>query len=122
MLQRRAVLAALGSAMVATVAPLSAFANVHVTCRQKFAEIVGGTVHLTDSDGEVVKARLVSLDDGPRHPGLEQFSIVFEGDNLQEGLYELSHPGLGRLPVSLIPSDSRHAQGARGRAFFTLFV
>lgn len=122
MLQRRAVLAALGSAMVFTVAPVSAYAIKDRTSRQKFADTVGATLRLVDPNGEVVHARLIGLDDGPRHPGLEQFSIVFEGDNLKEGLYEFSHPNLGRQSVTLIPSDSRFSQRSRGRAFFSLFV
>lgn len=122
MLQRRAVLAALMSATAAALAPVSAFARSHRTCRQKFAELVGANVRLSNLDGEAVKATLVCLDDGPHHPGLEQFSVVFEGVNLEEGLYEVSHANLGRLPVTLIPSDSRFSRHARGRAFFSLIV
>lgn len=122
MLQRRAVLAALGSTVAAAMAPVSVFVNSHRAYRQQLAEIIGDTVRLTDPDGNVVHARLVALDGGPRCPGLEQFSVVFEGDDLGDGVYEAYHRDTGVVTVSLMRSDTPAHRRTRKRAYFSIFV
>jgi hypothetical protein len=122
MLQRRAVLAALTSAMAAAMAPTSIFASNHQTCRQRLAGIVGDTVRLSDQDGRILYARVLTIDDGPTHPGLDQFSIVFEGDDLVDGLYEAHHRDAGTVPVALIESEASAYGTTRKRAHFSIFI
>ena len=71
---------------------------------------------------DIVTAQLIAVDDGPDCPGLEQFSIVFEGDELDDGLYDTYHPEMDGLAISLMPSDARGTGRVRKRAFFALLV
>ena len=122
MLQRRAVLAALGSAMAVSFAPIKVLAGTKVTRRNQFAELIGARLQLEDSEGNATVARLVTLDDGPRCPGLEQFSIVIEGDGLVDGIHEVHHRDIGRLHISLMDSETIAMGRTRKRAFFCMFT
>ena len=122
MLQRRAVLAALGSAMAASFAPINLLAGTKVTRRNQFAALIGDRLQLKDPDGSVTVARLATLDDGPRCPGLEQFSIVIEGDGLVDGIHEVHHRDIGRLRISLMQSEAIAMGRTRMRAFFCTFT
>jgi hypothetical protein len=122
MLQRRAVLAALGSAMATAIAPVSVLANPKQTRRDQFSELLGHSFRVADPAGEVMTARLVALDDGPRCRGLEQFSIVLEGDALTDGIYEVYHRDTGKLLVSLMPSGELGSTRRWKRAYFSYFV
>ena len=62
------------------------------------------------------------MDDGPQCPGLEQFSIVFEGNDLTEGLYRVYHRQTGSLLISLMPSGEPGSRKNRKRVFFSTFV
>ena len=120
MLQRRAVLAALGSAMAVSFAPIKVLAGTKVTRRNQFAELIGARLQLEDSEGNATVARLATLDDGPHCPGLEQFSIVIEGDGLVDGIHEVHNRDLGNMPISLLSSECDNASRTRKRAHFSL--
>lgn len=122
MLQRRAVLAALGSAMAVSFAPIKVLAGTKVTRRNQFAELIGDRLQLKDSEGNVTVARIATLDDGPHCPGLEQFSIVIEGDGLVDGIYEMHHRDIGRLRISLMHSEAIAMGRTRKRAVFCTFT
>jgi hypothetical protein len=122
MLQRRAVLAALGGAMAATIVPFKSHAGTNLSTRQQFAELLGARFRLTDADGHSWAARLVAVDDGPRCPGLEQYSIVFEGRELTEGLYEVYPRESGRLNIGLTSLGGSDTGAARLQACFSNFI
>ena len=122
MLQRRAVLAALGSAMAVSFAPIKVLAGAKVTRRNQIAELIGARLQLEDSEGNATVARLATIDDGPHCPGLEQFSIVIEGDGLVDGIHEVHHRDIGTLRISLMPSETTAMGRTRKRAFFCTFT
>jgi len=122
MLQRRAVLAALGGAMAATIVPFGAHAGPNLTTHQQFSELLGARFRLTDAEGNSWAARLIAVDDGPRCPGLDQYSIVFEGSELSEGVYEVYHREAGKLKVGFTSSGSPEAGPLRLQACFSNFV
>lgn len=93
-----------------------------MSLRDKFAELVDSNMHLMDSVGTVTRARLVELDEGPKDPDLEQFSIVLEGDGLTEGLYKVYHPNTGTLRIGLLASGEPGSGAVRQRAYFSKFV
>lgn len=60
----------------------------------------------TDEHGASVSLRLASAEDMGSTPRQEQFSLIFEGPEapaLQQGLYQLAHPQLGRFLLFLVP-------------------
>jgi len=65
-----------------------------------------------DGEDEAMKLELVEVREGPKAPGLEQFTLVFQGGNsaetrqLQAGLYRLYHPETGLELLHLTPSDT----------------
>ena len=122
MLQRRAVLAALGGAMAAGLVPLGAQAGPKLTTCQRYAEFLGARFRFTDADGSSCSARLVAVDNGPRCSGLEQFSMVFEGNDLADGLYEVRGLEAGRILVTLMPSGVPGSGPVRKRVYISNFA
>jgi hypothetical protein len=122
MLQRRAVLAAISSVLATAVVPINALASDRRTRRDRLAGLLGQTFRLADENGKVIQAQLVALDDGPRCSGLEQFSIVIEGDGLVDGIHEVHHRDIGRLHISLVHSETIAMGRTRKRAFFCTFT
>jgi len=131
MLERRNFLTALTAAMATTLVPggiVAATLTQREICAMQpstqdlLARLIGNTFHLTDSNGEPTQARLVAVDEGPQCEGLEQFSIVFEGTDLCDGIYKVYHRDTGSVPISLMPSVARTPATVRKRAYFTLFV
>ena len=122
MLQRRAVLAALGGAIAATIVPFKSHAGTNLSARQRYAELLGARFRFTDGHGNRCSARLVAVDSGPNHSGLEQFSMVFEGDDLTDGLYELRRPEAGRVLVALMPSGTAGSGPIRKRVYISNFA
>jgi len=122
MLQRRAVLAAMGGAMAATLVPFSAHAGPKLTTCQRYAELLGAHFRFTDADGDSCSARLVAVDNGPSCSGLEQLSMVFEGDNLTDGLYGVRGLEAGRLLVTLMPSGVPGSGPVRKRVYISNFA
>jgi hypothetical protein len=122
MMQRRAVLAALGSAMAVSVVPVQALAGTKLSERELYSDNLGGRFKFKGSGGEVTTARLVAVDDGPRCRGLEQFSVAFEGEGVTEGLFEMDHPELGRSQIALFRCGPPGAGRNRCRAYFSKFA
>ena len=122
MVQRREILAALTSATAATFVPGSVLFGTELTLREQFSDLQNRCFRLMDSTGDVTTARLVALDDGPRCPGLEQFSVVFECDDITQGLYEIYHRNAGRLLINLQRSGAPGTGKNRQRACFANFV
>ena len=122
MLQRRAVLAALSSAMAAAIVPVNVLASTSVSCREQLSPLLGHSFRLRNPAGDIVTARLVAVDDGPDCPGLEQFSIVFDGDDLDDGLYDTYHPEMDGMTISLMPSEVPGSNQTRKRAHFSVFA
>ena len=85
-------------------------------------ELLGQGFRLKSTEGDIVTARLIAVDEGPDCRGLEQFSIVFEGDDLADGIYETYNPEMQGLTISLMPSDTRASRPTRKRAYFSVFV
>jgi len=83
--------------------------------RDRFATLVDSDFDFVDAHGAALTARLVALDDARTSGGFEQFSVVFEGDGLAEGLYQVRHPALGSLHIGFTaPGES-----LRQRAWFS---
>jgi hypothetical protein len=122
MLQRRAVLAALGGAMASSLVPFGAHAGPKLTTCQQYAELISSRFRLTDEDGNRCSARLVAVDNGPSYPGLEQFSMVFEGDDLTDGLHKIWSLDTGELLVTTMPSGAPGSGPVRKRVFISKFA
>lgn len=122
MLERRAFLAALGSAVVVSAVPISVLASTNLSCREQLSQMLGRNFRLKSPAGDIVTAQLVEVDDGPDCPGLEQFSIVFEGDDLDDSLYDTYHPEMDGLAISLMPSEVPGSGRIRKRAYFSVFA
>jgi len=114
--------------MLAAALPASALAALQVrtgkrgSLQKHFAQFVDTDFRLFDADGVGQKARLVAVDDGPQYPGLEQFSVVFEGSDLSEGLYQIRSWRTGRMYVGLQSSGEPGSAINRQRAVFSNFV
>ncbi len=122
MLERRAFLAALGSAVVASAVPVNVLASTNLSCREQLSQMLGRNFRLKSPAGDIVTARLIAVDEGLDCRGLEQFSIVFEGDNLDDGLYDTYHPDMDGLAITLMPSEAPGSGRIRKRAYFSVFV
>ena len=122
MLERRAFLAALGSAVVASAVPVNVLASANLSCREQLSQMLGCNFRLKSPAGNIVTAQLVEVDDGPDCPGLEQFSIVFESDNLADGIYETYHGEMHGLTMGLMPSHAHASGRIRKRAIFSLLI
>lgn len=131
MLERRNFLTALSAAMTTMMLPAGVLAATRGNAgwfgstgsfRDRFAPLVGEEFRLGDKAGNTRKARLVALDDELRSSDLEQFSIVFEGSGLTDGLYEIYHPSMGKLHIGLISSGEPGSPAGRQRAHFSNFV
>lgn len=122
MLQRRAVLAGLGGAMAASLVPFGAHAGPKLTTCQRYAELLGARFRFTDDDGNRCSARLVAVDNGPSQSGLEQFSMVFEGDDLTDGLHKIRSLETGELLVTTMPSGTPGSGPVRKRVYISNFV
>lgn len=60
----------------------------------------------TDEHGIALTLRLASAEDLGSTPRQEQFSLIFHGPEapaLEQGLYQLAHPQLGRFLLFLVP-------------------
>ena len=120
MLKRRLFLSALAAGATSSILPTTAFSAALADGRsmaEKFSDLVGSEFRFRNSAGDRSRARLVAFDEGPDSPGLEQFSVVFEGEGLTEGLHDIHHLGTGKLNVFCMPS----AGGTRQRAYFSYF-
>ena len=122
MLKRRAVLGALGSVMAASFMPVNVLAGTKLSQRDQYLRLIGSRVRFRDAEGSVTMARLVALNDGPRCPGLEQFSVVFEGEHLGEGVYETFHPEMGNSRLAFTASGRPGPGRNRFRAYFSNFI
>jgi len=130
MLERRKFLATLTAGLATAATPGALFAACHDLVQagpsgpqqDLFRQLLGSNFKLKDAEGSVSSARLVAFDDGPQFAQLEQFSIVFEGSDLAEGLYEVRHQQMGKLLISLMPSGQSGSGMNRQRAYFSSFV
>jgi hypothetical protein len=122
MLGRRAFLAALGSSVVVSAVPVNVLASTNLSCREQLSQMLGRNFRLKSPAGDIVTAQLIEVDDGPDCPGLEQFSIVFDGDDLDDGLYNTYHPEMDGMTISLMPSEVPGSGHIRKRAYFSVFA
>jgi hypothetical protein len=122
MLKRRAVLGALGSVMAASFMPVNVLAGTRLSQRNQYSRLIGSRIRFRDAEGSVTTARLVALDDGPQCPGLEQFSVVFEGEHLGEGVYEIFHPDMGNSRLAFTASGRPGPERNLFRAYFSNFI
>ena len=129
-MKRRNFLSAVAAGAATAVLPVGVFAaSPNVSYRTDprqptlagFTRLLGSEFHFTDVSGGALKARLVACDDGPQHAGLTQFSVVFEGATLEEGLYELRHPETGPMMIGCVSSDGAIAGMSRQRVYFSSF-
>ena len=124
MLKRRLFLSALAAGATSSILPTTVFSAVLSSdepLSEKFSALVGSEFHFTSAIGEKSRAQLVAFDNGPDSPGLEQFSVVFEGDGLAEGLHDIHHPGTGKLAVFCMPSTGGAFGNSRQRVYFSNF-
>jgi hypothetical protein len=124
MLKRRLFLSALAAGATSSILPTTAFSAVladNGLLAEKFSTLVGSEFHFRNTVGDKSCARLVAFDNGPDSPGLEQFSVVFEGDGLAEGLHDIHHLGTGKLTVFCMPSTSAALGNSRQRVYFSNF-
>lgn len=131
MFERRKVLKVLVAGMTTTMVPAGIMAaalrpiessGASQSLREQLTPLIGSSFQLTDSDGIARRARLVAIDDGPHCASLEQFSIVFEGADLTDGLHEVYHNQTGSSLISLVPSGEPGAGTTRQRAHFSVFA
>lgn len=127
MLGRRKFLGTLTAGVVTTlvtpgIIKAAAITDGHASLRDQFVRLVGSNFRLVDATGTTTIARLAALDDGPESPGLEQFSIVFEGADLTDGLYRVYHRRTGGLRISFMPSGEPGPDLNRQRAHFSSFT
>jgi hypothetical protein len=74
-----------------------------------------------ECEGTSESVTLTDVHEGPRTPGLEQFTTVFEserGHSVAPGFYRVSHPDLGRFELRLDPGG----RDACTAAVFNLLV
>jgi hypothetical protein len=128
MLKRRNFITTLSATVLAATLPTGATAVIQThegkgsSLGNRFRGLVDTDFRLFDSAGVARKARLIAVDDGPKCPGLEQFSIVFEGDELGEGLYQIRSWRTGRILINLQTSGEPGTAGNRQRACFSNFA
>jgi hypothetical protein len=128
MLERRRFLTTLSATVLAAALPASSLAALQIrtgergSLQKHFAQFVDTDFRLFDSEGIPHKARLVAIDEGPRCPGLEQFSVVFEGSDLSDGLYQIRSWRTGRICIGLQSSGEPGTAINRQRACFSNFV
>ena len=84
--------------------------------------LLGRNFRFTDQAGVTNEARLVAVEDGPWCQGLDQFSVVFEGKHLSDGMNDVFHPEIGDMPISLSCSECADASRTRKRAHFSLLI
>ena len=124
MLKRRLFLTALAASATSSILPTTAFSAVFSndgSLAGKFAALVGSDFQFTNDAGDKSRARLVAFDKGPDNPKLEQFSVVFEGDGLAEGLHDVHHFGAGTHTVFCMPSTGGASGKSRQRVYFSNF-
>jgi hypothetical protein len=71
----------------------------------RFREALGTRFRI-ECGGASESVRLTDVHEGPRTPGLEQFTAVFvseRGRSVAPGFYMVSHPDLGRFELRLDP-------------------
>ncbi len=122
MLKRRLFLSALAAGATSSMIPTTVFSAVDDgPLSEKFSDLVGSEFHFRNAVGDKSRAKLVAFDQGPDSPGLEQFSVVFEGDGLAEGLHDIHHLGTGKLTVFCMPSTGGALGSCRQRVYFSNF-
>ena len=124
MLKRRLFLSALAAGATSSILPTTVFSAVLTNddpLSEKFSALVGSEFHFRNAIGDKSRAKLVAFDKGPDSPGLEQFSVVFEGDGLAEGLHDIHHLGTGKLTVFCMPSTGGALGCSRQRVYFSNF-
>jgi len=124
MLKRRFFLSAIAAGATGTLLPTTVFSALLTDdgpLSNKFSDLVGSEFRFRNAVGDVSSARLIAFDKGPESPGLEQFSLVFEGDGLAEGLHEIHHVGTGKLTVFCMPSTGSALGSSRQRVYFSNF-
>lgn len=131
MLERRRVLQFIVAGAASSLVPAGILTITHgqfdapypgYSLHNKLAAMLGSRFRMTNANGMTSTAELVALDEGPQYQGLDQFSAVFEGENLSDGLYEVWHRDTGNLPISLMPSGEPTADRCRQRAYFSILV
>lgn len=86
----------------------------------RFREALGTRFRI-ERAGASESVRLTDVHEGPRSPGLEQFTTVFvseRGQSVAPGFYKVSHPDLGRFELRLDPGG----RDACTAAVFNLLV
>src|SRR5436309_12448404 len=74
--------------------------------RDAFAEHIGSTFELTVPPDTRIGVTLAEVSPLKVRPPQEQFSVVLSapaGSVIEQGMYELTHPELGRLELFLVP-------------------
>lgn len=74
--------------------------------KRQFIEALHTTFHAQLEDGQECTLELVSLQEFPSTPGVEQFSLFFQGSTalyLPQKIYALVHRVLGSLEIFLVP-------------------
>ncbi len=87
---------------------------------EHFRALVDGTFRFVDPlSGASASARLSAVRDGPRHPRLDQFSLLFQGEPgaaMAEGIYRMTDPTGRATDIFVIPgtreagADYLHAE------------
>ena len=130
MIKRRKALKIFLAAVTTALVPAGAIAttlkgigsSTTTSLRGQLTSLSGSNFRLTTAEGIAKNAVLIAIDDGPRSSGLEQFSAVFEGANLEEGLHEVYHVQTGSSLISFVSSGEPGAEMIRQRAHFSTFA
>lgn len=130
MLERRTFLTVLSAGLVTAATPGTLLAACQeflaagpsVPRGDDFKQLVGARFKLFDAENLSTNATMVAFDDGPNCARLEQFSFVLDGAELEEGIYEISHPDTGKMSVNLMPSEHPSQTGQCHRVYVSRFV
>jgi hypothetical protein len=77
--------------------------------RARFDGLIGSDFRLYADSRFVGRVRLEAIDDGPRAAGLEQFTLRWQGNNIErlpEGIYTLKTSDAPSLELALEPTHS----------------
>ncbi len=86
--------------------------DIMPTPKKSFQSLLHNNFRCMSNSSGAKKIKLVEFIEGPRAPGLDQFTLVFEEvdqtdhTKIQDGLYTLFHPETGPSLVQLVASDT----------------
>lgn len=110
---------------VGWAAPTTSKKAVPVISKDSYQALLNDDFRCIGQQGVAEKLTLVDIENGPVHPGLEQFSLIFKrhssagNKSMNAGLHRLYHKKTGPSLVNLVPSESKPGHYV---TYFSLFA